>query len=314
MDTKPFDVIIAGAGAGGTAAAIFCRMRDLNILLIEQKQGGGQMMSVYPAKPVKDYPAFSEIPARELAMNMLRQVKSMGVEVHSDEKLDDIKRNGELFTVTTSLGKYQAKSVILAMGAGFFTPRFLGVIGENDFQGKGVLYGIPSIKEARERKVVCVGGGNSSLEAAITVADFAEKVTLVHRGSQFEAYEFYIDAVKNSSINIKFSTEVKEILGCEHVEQVILCDRTNKSYEKVESDLVVINIGVVPNFTKIKKWGIQVDKNGICVDREMKTSVEGIFACGDIVSYPEKLKLLIAASGEGSIAAESVFRYLKEKS
>lgn len=312
MENHLYDVVICGAGAGGLSASIFCRMRDLKTLLIDYRQGGGQMLSIYPAKPVRDYPAYPEIPARELALNMIRQTKSMGIDICQNEKLQDIEHSENIFSVLTTKNTYHTKTIILAMGAGIFSPRKLGIIGEANFCGKGVTYGLPSIKEVREKKIICAGGGNSSLETALTAADFANSVTIVHRGKSFEAYEFYIDSVKDSSINVLFNSELKEILGNETVKEAIIFNRGNGKYDKINADIIVINIGSVPDFTKIKKWGIDVDNSGVCVDREMRTSVSGIYACGDMVSYKGKLRLLISASGEGSIAAESAFKHIKK--
>jgi len=312
MESNLYDVAICGAGAGGLSASIFCRMREMKTLLLDLKSGGGQMLSIYPAKPVRDYPAYPEIPARELALNMIRQTKSMGIKICKNERLQDITKSDDIFSILTTKNSYKTKTVILAMGAGIYNPRKLGIIGEEDFCGKGVTYGIPSIKETREKKIICVGGGNSSLETALTVKDFAESVTIVHRSNTLEAYEFYIDAVKDSCVKVLYDSELKEVMGNDSVKEAIIYDKKSDDYNKVEADIIIINVGSVPYFQKIQKWGIGVDKSGVTVDREMNTSVPGIYACGDMVSYRGKLKLLISASGEGSIAAESAFKYTKE--
>jgi len=310
---KGYDIIIVGAGPAGLTAGIFCRMRKLSTLIIDLKKPGGQMTSIYPSKPVMDYPSYDLILAIELADSMIRQTKKLGIDFILGERVEEVISSKEEFDVITSNGRYKAKAIILAMGIGVFIPRQLGIIGEREFIGCGVTYGIPKIQCAKDKRVLCIGGGNSSLEAALTLKDVAKEVILIHRDKSFEAYEFYKESIMNSPVLVKFHTELKEILGEERVNEVILFNREDKKYEKLKVDLVVINIGSIPNFKKLKDWNLEVDDKGIKVDSEMRTSREGIFACGDMVSYPGKLKLLISASGEGSIAAESAFKYIQKK-
>ena len=313
VSRKKSDVIIIGAGPAGLTAAIFCRMRKLSTLIIDLKEPGGQMRSIYPSKPVMDYPSYDLIFAVELADNMIRQTKKLGIELVLGERVEEVITTRDDFEIITSNDKYRSKAVILAMGIGVFSPRELGIIGEREFIGCGVTYGIPKIQAAKDKRVLCVGGGNSSLEAALTVKDAAKEVILIHRNKSFEAYEFYKESILNSQVKVKFHTELKEILGEERVNEVILFNREDKKYEKLKIDLIVINIGLITNFKKLKDWNLEVDDKGIKVDSQMRTSREGIFACGDMVSYQGKLKLLISASGEGSIAAESAFKYIEKK-
>ncbi|OGL51449.1 MAG: hypothetical protein A3H37_09310 [Candidatus Schekmanbacteria bacterium RIFCSPLOWO2_02_FULL_38_14] len=311
---KKFDVIIVGAGAAGLTAGIFCRMRKLSTLIIDYREPGGQLTSVYSSKPIMDYPSYDLILAAELAGSIIRQTKKLGIDFISEERAEDIKPAKDGFDITTSSSSYRAKAVILSMGIGVFKPRALGIIGEQELIGCGVAYGIPEMKAVKDKRILCVGGGNSSLEAALTTKDAAKEVTLIHRNKSFEAYEFYREAIMNSKVKVKFHTELKEILGAERVNEAILFNREEKKYEKLKTDMVVINAGLIPNFKKLKDWGLEVDSAGVKVDSEMMTSKEGIFACGDMVSYKGKLKLLISASGEGSIAAESAFKYISERS
>ncbi|OGL44052.1 MAG: hypothetical protein A2W05_03700 [Candidatus Schekmanbacteria bacterium RBG_16_38_10] len=309
---KKFDVIIIGAGPAGLTAGIFCRMRKLSTLIIDYSEPGGQLTSIYPSKKIMDYPSYDRITALELADSMIRQTKKLGINFVSGESVDDIKPVKKGFNIMTSNSSYRTKAVILSMGIGVFKARELGIIGEKKLIGCGVSYGIPEIKSVKDKRILCVGGGNSSLEAALTAKDVAKEVILIHRNKFLEAYEFYKEAITNSKIKVKFHTELREILGTKQVEEVILYNCKEKKFEKLKIDMVVINIGLVPNFKKIKDWGLKVDNFGVKVDSEMKTSREGIFACGDMVSYKGKLKLLVSASGEGSIAAESAFKYIQK--
>jgi len=313
-DKKNYDIIIVGAGPAGLTAGIFCRMRKLSTLIIDLKEPGGQMTSIYPSKPVMDYPSYDLVLAVELAHSIIKQTKKLGIDFTLGERVEEIINVSDGFNVITSDEKYKTKALILAMGIGVFTPRELGVIGEREFTGRGVIHGIPEINSAKDKRVLCVGGGNSSLELALGIKNTAKEVTLIHRNKFLEAYEFYKESIMNSKVKVKFHTELKEILGEEKVNEVILFNSEDKKYEKLKIDLVVINIGMVPNFKKLRDWNLDVDNAGIKVDSEMRTSREGIFACGDMVSYPGKLKLLISASGEGSIAAESAFKYIQKKS
>ena len=249
---KKFDVTIIGAGPAGLTAGIFCRMRKLSTLIIDCNEPGGQLTSVYPSKPVMDYPSYERIPALELAYSMISQTKKLGIDFVSGETVEDIKPAKSEFNITASNSSYRAKAVILSMGVGVFKPRELGITGEKEFIGCGVVYGIPEIKSVKDKRILCVGGGNSSLEAALTAKDVAKEVILIHRNKFLEAYEFYKEAITNSKIKVKFHTELREILGTKQVEEVILYNCKEKKFEKLKIDMVVINIGLVPNFKKIK--------------------------------------------------------------
>ena len=278
---KNYDIIIVGAGPAGLTAGIFCRMRKLSTLIIDLKEPGGQMTSIYPSKPVMDYPSYDLVLAVELANSIIKQTKKLGIDFTLGERVEEIINVSDGFDVITSDEKYKTKVLILAMGIGVFTPRELGVIGEREFTGRGVINGIPEIYSAKNKRVLCVGGGNSSLEVALGIKNIAKEVTLIHRNKFLEAYEFYKESIMDSKVKVKFHAELKEILGKEKVDEVILFNSEDKKYEKLKIDLVVINIGMAPNFKKLRDWNLEVDNAGIKVDSEMRTSREGIFACGD---------------------------------
>ncbi|MFQ6059778.1 MAG: NAD(P)/FAD-dependent oxidoreductase [Thermoplasmata archaeon] len=309
-----YDVIIVGAGPAGLTAGIFARSRRLETLIIDAGKAGGQLTFLYPTKLIHDYPSYIKIGASDLARLMITHAKEQGCEIREEEEVISVERRGESIQVKTLKGEYEAKTVILALGMGLFEPRKLGVPGEEKYAGKGVYYRIPRAEEFKDKKVLFVGGGDTALEMALSVEPIAKEVILIHRKDVFRAMEENVENVEKSSIRVIFRTELKEIQGNERVNRVIVFNNETGEETIIELDAVVINIGFSPNLARATEWGIELDEKGkqIPVDASMRTSVEGIFACGDIVSYPGKDKRIVTGCGEGATAAISAYKYIKK--
>lgn len=314
MPDSMYDVIIVGAGPAGLTAGIFARSRRLETLIIDAGKAGGQLTFLYPTKLIHDYPSYIKIGASDLARLMITHAKEQGCEIREEEEVISVERRGESIQVKTLKGEYEAKTVILALGMGLFEPRKLGVPGEEKYAGKGVYYRIPRAEEFKDKKVLFVGGGDTALEMALSVEPIAKEVILIHRKDVFRAMEENVENVEKSSIRVIFRTELKEIQGNERVNRVIVFNNETGEETIIELDAVVINIGFSPNLARATEWGIELDEKGkqIPVDASMRTSVEGIFACGDIVSYPGKDKRIVTGCGEGATAAISAYKYIKK--
>lgn len=314
MTDSMYDVIIVGAGPAGLTAGIFARSRRLETLIIDAGKAGGQLTFLYPTKLIHDYPSYIKIGASDLARLMITHAKEQGCEIREEEEVISVERRGESIQVKTLKGEYEAKTVILALGMGLFEPRKLGVPGEEKYAGKGVYYRIPRAEEFKDKKVLFVGGGDTALEMALSVEPIAKEVILIHRKDVFRAMEENVENVEKSSIRVIFRTELKEIQGNERVNRVIVFNNETGEETIIELDAVVINIGFSPNLARATEWGIELDEKGkqIPVDASMRTSVEGIFACGDIVSYPGKDKRIVTGCGEGATAAISAYKYIKK--
>lgn len=309
-----YDVIIVGAGPAGLTAGIFARSRRLETLIIDAGKAGGQLVFLYPTKIIHDYPSYMRIGAKDLARLMVSHAKEQGCVIYEDEEVIGLDRKEDHCVVKTTQEEYEAKTVILSIGMGLFEPRKLKVPGEDKFHGNGIFYRIPCAEDFENKKVLFVGGGDTALEMALSVVDVAKEVILIHRKDVFRAMEENVENIEASGIKVMFNHELKEIRGNKCVNEVTLYNNLAKEESVMDVEAIVINIGFSPNLAKATEWGIELDERGkqIPVDASMRTSVEGIFAAGDIVAYPGKDKRIVTGCGEGATAAISAYKYIKK--
>lgn len=307
MDT--YDLIIVGAGPGGLAASVYALERKLATLLIESGQPGGQLVNLYPDKGVYDFPSYSDIKARDLAQKMIAHALGGGVKIETAVAVSAIKQVGDKFVVTTDGKEYHAKSVILATGMGHFQPRRLHVPGEKEWEGRGVYYQKLPGKVISQR-VVVVGGGDTALETAVAAAEKGATVMLIHRGPDFRAAEKTVEKAKALEVQLFPSATVKEIHGTEKLESVGIV-KENGAASFLTADVVSICIGVELNRSFLESTGVAVDQQAVAVDRDMQTSVPGIFACGDVTVRMGKYKRITVAVGSAATAVNGVYQYLR---
>lgn len=307
-----YDVVVVGGGPAGLTAGIYARTRNLSTLVLEAQAMGGQLAWLYPTKSVYDYPSYIAIEGGELGELFTMHARESGAEMSGGEVVD-LKRDGQIFHATTRDGKvYDARAVILAMGMGLFEPKRLDIPGEAELEGNGVTYQVRDRREFREKRVLIVGGGDSALECALEIVASAKEVTLIHRRGEFRAMEKNVEAVRKAPIRVLFNAELTSIEGQGHVERAVVYDNRTLKKTVLDIDAVLINIGFEPKITPLPKWGIALEgERLIKVKADMSTSVPGIYACGDIVSYPGKDKRIVTACGEAVTAVMSIYKYLR---
>ncbi len=307
-----YDVVVVGGGPAGLTAGIYARTRSLSTLILEAQAMGGQLAWLYPTKSVYDYPSYIAIEGGELGELFTMHARESGAEMVGGEVVD-LRRDGQIFRVTTRDGRtFEARAVILALGMGLFEPKRLDIPGETELEGNGVTYQVKDRHEFRDRRVLIVGGGDSALEYALEIVASAKEVTLVHRRGEFRAMEKNVEAVRKVPIKVMFNAELTSIEGDGHVERAVVYDNRTLKKTVLEIDSVLINIGFEPKITPLPKWGIALEgERLIRVKADMSTSVPGIYACGDIVSYAGKDKRIVTACGEAVTAVMSVYKYLK---
>ncbi|HEY7588968.1 MAG TPA: FAD-dependent oxidoreductase [Thermoplasmata archaeon] len=307
-----YDVVVVGGGPAGLTAGIYARTRSLSTLILEAQQLGGQLTWLYPTKSVYDYPSYIAIEGGELGELFTLHARESGAEMAQGEVVD-VTRNGSSFTLRTRDGRnYEARAIILAMGMGLFEPKRLDIPGEVEFEGRGVTYHIKDRHEFQGTRVLIVGGGDSALEHALEIVAIAKEVTLVHRRGEFRAMEKNVEAVQKTPIHVVFNAEVTSIEGDERVRSAVVYDNRTLKKSVIDVDTVLINIGFEPKITPLPKWGIALEGERLVrVKMDMSTSVPGVYACGDIVSYPGKDKRIVTACGEAVTAVMSVYKYLK---
>lgn len=303
-----YDVIIIGSGPAGLTASIYTTRANLRTLIIAGPKWGGQLQLT---TLVENFPGFPEgIQGPELMQNMRKQSERFGTEIVEKEFVSgDFTNSGGPFKIKAGDSEYEGKSVIIATGA---DTKWLGVPGEMEKIGRGVSTCAPCDGPFfRNKNVIVVGGGDSAMEEAMVLIEYASEVTLVHRGNSFRASEIMQKRVKeNPKIKIILDTEIKEILGDQVVEKVSLFNnKTNQSSEMAING-VFVAIGHIPN-SKVFE-GIDRDERGFIIAHDhFKTNVDGVFTAGDI--HDSKYKQAITAAGYGAAAALEAEWWLRDK-
>ena len=305
-----YDLIIIGAGPAGLTAGVYARSRKLNTLILEAKEAGGQLMSLYPDKGIANFPSCVYIQAKKLAERLIAHTESMGCEIRNSQQVKEIFGGDEELIVRTNDEEYHTKAVIIAIGIGLFKPRKLGCGGEDELHGKGIFYRLPEKEYLVDKNIVMVGGGNSALEMAL-IADTVGKTTVIHRRDKFRADECVVEKVARSNIETIMKANTSCILGDDKVEGITITT-ANGEERTVPCDMVVVNIGTVPDLDDLNNWGVELEKSMVRVDQDMKTSQPGIFACGDVVTYEGKYKQIVTACGEAATAANSAYKFIKK--
>jgi len=307
-----YDVVIIGAGCAGLTAGIYARSKMMKTLILDSGRVGGQLVSLYPEKGIHNYPGFETIQARKLSDRLYAQAESTECEIHENEKVTDIVNVDDGLLVTTSKGEYKTKSVIVAIGMGSFKPRKMGCPGEEELFGKGVTYILPPKEELVGKKVTMFGGGNSAIDMAL-VSDTVTETTLVHRRPEFRADEMTVNHLKESNVRCIMSANLKSINGTDKVESVTLSVEGQPEPVVIPTDLVVINIGISADLEDLRVWNLDLNEDGLVkVGFDMATSRPGIFACGDVVSYPGKVKQITTAMGEATTAVLMAHKFVKK--
>jgi len=311
------DICIIGAGPVGLFAVFETGLLKMRCHLIDAlPQIGGQLSEIYPHKPIYDIPGYPTIKAQELIDNQMEQIApfhptfTLGERVEKLEKLED-----GSFVLTSNEGTViTCKVVVIAGGLGSFEPRKPAVIGLEDFEGKGVSYMIKNPEAYRDQKVVLAGGGDSALDWTIFLADIAKEVTLIHRSDSFrgapDSAEKVFNLASQGKIRLLLQCNLNSVHGNGKINKVGVLDKS-KTESFIEADSLIPLFGLSPKLGPIAEWGLNIDKSAIEVNTfDFSTNVEGIFAIGDINTYPGKLKLILCGYHEAALMAQSAFKYV----
>jgi thioredoxin reductase (NADPH) len=309
------DILIIGAGPTGLFTVFEAGLLKLKCHLIDAlPQPGGQCSEIYPKKPIYDIPAFPEVLAGDLVTNLMKQIEPFQPGFTLGERAQTIQKQEDgSFIVTTNKGtKHQAPIVAIAGGLGSFEPRKPPIEGIANFEDHGVEYIIRDPELYRDKKVVIAGGGDSALDWSIFLADVASEVTLVHRRNEFRGALDSVDKVQEfkneGKIKLITPAEVVGISGEEHVTSVTI-KKDGSTYE-LETDHFVPLFGLAPKLGPIADWGLEIEKNAIKVDNSLdyQTNIPGIYAIGDVNTYPGNLKLILCGFHEATLMCQSAYQ------
>ena len=310
------DTLIIGAGPVGIFCAHQLGIIGLKCEVVDNLDKiGGQCIELYPDKPIYDIPAIPECTGEELTANLIEQIKPFKINFHLNERVQEIKKLDKKWFVKTNKGtEFEVFSIIIAAGVGSFEPRKFSVKNIEKFEGKKLLYSIKDKQIFKDKTVSIFGGGDSALDWAIELSKNS-KVILVHRRDDFRGTQASIDKVnelkKQNKIEICTKYQLESINGTEDIKSINI-EHDDKSIKEIKTDYVLGFFGLIMQLGPISDWGLNLDKKTIPVNTaSFETNKEGIFAIGDICTYPGKLKLILSGFHEGALAARGCFKYAK---
>ena len=310
---KKTDTIIIGAGPVGLFAVHQLGIKGLKSIVIDNlDKVGGQCIELYPDKPIYDIPAVPECTGEELTKKLLEQIKPFNTEFFLNERVEEVKQDKENWIVkTNNKNEFLAPNIIIAGGVGSFEPRKLSVKEAEKFEGKSLFYAVRNKEQFKNKNISIFGGGDSALDWALELSKFS-KINLIHRREEFRGAPHTLSEIKklekDGKISIKTPCQLESIEGDANIKSITLKFDDGKT-EKINTDIILSFFGLIMKLGPIAEWGLNMNKKTIEVNSEnFQTNKKGIFAAGDICTYPGKLKLILSGFHEVALASVECFK------
>ncbi len=310
---KKTDTIIIGAGPVGLFAVHQLGIKGLKSIVIDNlDKAGGQCIELYPDKPIYDIPAVPECTGEELTKKLLEQIKPFNTEFFLNERVEEVKQDKENWIVkTNNKNEFLAPNIIIAGGVGSFEPRKLAIKEAEKFEGKSLFYAVRNKEQFKNKNISIFGGGDSALDWALELSKFS-KINLIHRREEFRGASHTLSEIKKlekeGKISIKTPCQLDSIEGDTNIKFITLKFDDGKT-EKIKTDIVLSFFGLIMKLGPIAEWGLNMSKKTIEVNSEnFQTNKQGIFAAGDICTYPGKLKLILSGFHEVALASVECFK------
>lgn len=312
---ETYDIMIVGGGPVGLFGAYYAGLRDMRARLIDRRHElGGQLTAIYPEKWVYDIPGIPAIRGKDLFNNLVEQISPYAIPVSLSDEIVMIRKNkNNILRLESRNGNiHHAKTVLLCLGMGAHIPRRHDIPNLREFEGRGIHYGVHTLEDFRDKRVLVVGGGDSALDMALTVVDDCRDLVLVHRSDRFNAHEETVKKLYSSNAEIRLFHELAGVDGKDRLEEVTVRDVKSKVETKLQVDAVIIAIGLIFNLESVGEWGIELQNNAIVVDHNRQTNIPGVYASGDIATYPGKMKLIGVGAAESMQAIHHAKHYIQE--
>ena len=310
------DAVIIGAGPVGIFAVFELGLVDIKCHVIDiLDRAGGQCTELYPEKPIYDIPGLAIVTGQELTDKLMDQIKPFGAEFHFNQRVETLERLDGGFRVTTDAGTtIEAKVVVIAAGGGSFTPKRPPLPGIEGYEGKSVFYSVRKMDNFRGRDVLIVGGGDSALDWTLNLQPVAKSITLLHRRAEFRAapasVQKMLTLVESGDINFKLG-QVTELHGTDGMLSSVTVKGADGATFEQPTEIMMPFFGLTMKLGPVADWGLELDENLIPVDTaKFETSEKGIFAVGDINTYPGKLKLILSGFHEAALMAQQAHKYV----
>ena len=307
------DALIVGAGPAGLFAIQQLGLIGLKAEVVDNLDKiGGQCIELYPDKPIYDIPALPECTGESLTKSLLEQIKPFKTNFHLNERVQEVSKEKDNWKIITNKKKiFLSPNIIIAGGVGAFEPRKFSLREAEKFENKEIFYSVRDKNYFKNKKVCIFGGGDSALDWAIEMSKFAE-VTLIHRRNDFRGSNNSVGMIKKlekeGKLKIKTPFQISSIEGQDKIKSITIKNDDDIT-EKIETDSLLGFFGLIMKLGPIAEWGLNLEKKHIPVDTEnFQTNKKGIFAIGDICTYPGKLKLILSGFHEAALAARACFK------
>ena len=310
------DALIIGAGPTGLFCAHQLGLIGLNCEIVDNLDKiGGQCIELYPDKPIYDIPAVPECTGEELTNNLIKQIKPFNIKFHLNERVEEINKVNDKWIVKTNKNtEFETPNIIIAGGVGSFEPRKFSPKECEKYENRSLFYSIKDKTIFQDKTISIFGGGDSALDWAIELSK-TSNVNLIHRRDEFTGAQLSVDKIKelekSGKIKIFTKYQLNSVKGEQNIKSIEI-KQDNESLEELETDYVLGFFGLIMKLGPIVDWGLNLDKKTIQVNTEnFETNLNGIFAVGDICTYPGKLKLILSGFHEGALAARGCFKYAR---
>jgi thioredoxin reductase len=318
MDAEARDLTIIGGGPTGLFAAFYAGLRGITCRIIDSlPELGGQLTALYPEKYIYDVGGFPRILARDLAKNLAEQGLQFGADVRLEEQVQELIRDGDDYIITTNLGRYPTKTLLIAGGKGAFAPRVLECAGYESLIGKGVEYHVKDPARYAGKRVLIIGGGDSAVDWVLNLKDSTTRLIIIHRREGFRAHAHSMklmrEAVEAGKVELLTHREVREIHGDACVTAVTIFDNRTNEDETYEVDAVLSLIGFKPDLGPMASWGLELQRHTIKVDHRLQTNLPRVYAAGDIAHYEGKLELIATGFSEAAMAVNHAVHDINPK-
>ena len=310
-----FDITIIGGGPVGLYAAYYAGFRTLRTKIVESLDAlGGQVTALYPEKPIYDVAGFPKIIGRELVDQLVEQAGQYNPTICEGETVEKLERAADnTLRLTTNKNTHASKVLLVTAGIGAFHPKTFKNPQIDSFEGRGLYYFVKSFKDFAGKRVLITGGGDSAVDWANGLLGIARSITLIHRRDQFRAAEDSVQKMLHSPVNVKLFYELRRLEGKDKVERAVIFQNKTQAEETIEVDAVIASLGFLSTLGPIADWGLELERDSIRVNSKMETNLPGIYAAGDIVVYPGKVKLIATGFGEAATAVNNAAQYINPK-
>ena len=312
------DITIIGGGPAGLFALFYAGMRGATAQIVDAlPELGGQLAALYPEKYIFDVAGYPKVLAKDLVKSLREQAAQFSQPTHLGQRVTGLHEQDGHFILETESERFPSRAIVIAAGIGAFSPRRLPHASAEPWYGRGIYDTVTDPQDYRDQRVVIIGGGDSAFDWATQLGGIATHVSLVHRSDRFRAHgatvaQFHADVDRGRASMFTFHelVDVIEHAEGERFSHIVLKDVKAKTTREIEADVVLPMLGFVSDIGPIAEWGLTLQKDEIVVNQVMETGRPGVWAAGDVTTYPGKLKLIACGFGEAATAVNQAVHWI----